>query len=485
MENRRGAMLLIPGEVRASRTEATFLSKYAALLDVLLRVGDVVIVAAAAWLCYWVRFRQVAMAPAYESVLLRTALLVLLIFPAFGLYRSWRGERVVAEVGRMALAWLTVLTVLVLSEWAVKSAGDYSRLWMGGWAFSTIMLLAIHRWVVRQLLGAVRMHGADTRKVVVVGATHAGHKIIAAARNHPWMGLEVVGCVQTAYDQQAIDDTPSLGDIDSFIESLDHTVPDQIWIGLPLRAEALIQRLLDATVNLPTTVRLVPDMLGYELINHSVSTLAGVPVITLRGSRIEGHAGLFKAIEDRALAALILLLMSPLILLIAVAVKLSSAGPVIYRQKRHGLGASEIEVWKFRSMRVHQEGEGRVTQATRNDPRVTAVGRFLRRSSLDELPQLINVLQGRMSIVGPRPHAVEHNREFSEQLYGYMQRHGVKPGITGLAQIKGFRGEIDSLDKMASRVECDIQYIKQWNLMLDLKIILLTPIALFKRTNAY
>ena len=335
------------------------------------------------------------------------------------------------------------------------------------------------------MLASIRRHGIDARRVVVVGATEAARKIIAAARSHPGMGLTVVGYISTPFDQQPLTDTPLLGDLQSFVAQVRTHAPDQIWVALPLRAEPVIQQLLEATADLPVAMRLVPDLFGYELINQGATTVAGVPVITLRGSRIDGHARLVKAVEDRVLAALILLLLSPLMLLIALAVKLSSPGPVLYRQKRHGLGGQEIEVWKFRSMHLHRESDGKVTQASADDARVTRVGRLLRRASLDELPQFINVLQGRMSVVGPRPHAVQHNHEFSEKLHGYMQRHGVKPGITGLAQTQGFRGQTDTLEKMARRVECDIHYISHWSIWFDLKIILLTPQALLKRTNAY
>jgi len=478
-------VLLIPGNFQSSRAGTQFLSKHAALLDIALRVGDVMIVALAGLLCYALRFHSIEISRQYESELFRAVLLLLLVFPLAKIYRSWRGEHLLEEIGRVALAWTVVLTLLLLSNWALKQSAEYSRLWMAGWGASTIAVLAMHRWVARSLLGLIRRHGLDIRRVVVVGNTPAGHKIAAAALSYPSMGLRILGFVQTPYDQQQVDGMPLLGDFDHFIESLQDHVPDQIWIALPMRAEALIQRMLEATAQLPVTIRLVPDLFGYELINHHASTMGGVPVITLRGHRVDGHAGVVKAIEDRALAVLILLLLSPLLLLIALAVKLSSPGPVLYRQKRHGLGGSEIEVWKFRSMRLHAEHGGGVTQATRDDPRITPVGRFLRRTSLDELPQFFNVLQGRMSIVGPRPHALAHNREFSDKLRGYMQRHGVKPGITGLAQVEGFRGETDSLDKMASRVECDIHYINQWSPWLDIKIILRTPWALLKRTNAY
>ena len=248
----------------------------------------------------------------------------------------------------------------------------------------------------------------------------------------------------------------------------------------------------DRVIGIVTDRDLVLDLLatGHPTEGISIGAvcrteLAGVPVITLRGSRVEGHARIAKAVEDRLLSLLILLLLAPLMALIAVGVKLSSPGPVFYRQKRNGLGGKEIDVWKFRSMRVHAESNGKVTQATINDPRVTRFGRFLRASSLDELPQFINVLQGQMSIVGPRPHAVAHNHYFRERLDGYMQRHGVKPGLTGLAQISGFRGETDTIEKMAQRVECDIEYINCWSIWLDLRIILRTPLVLLKRTNAY
>jgi len=478
-------MLLMPDNQRESSLETTFLSKNAAALDLLLRVGDAGIAVLTAYLCYWARFHTFAMAGSYVSILLPTVLLVLLVFPFFGMYRSWRGQGLAMELGRAVLAWLSVLVLLVVSEWATKSSENYSRLWMLSWFGSTILVLGMYRWVARRLLGSIRTHGMDTRKVVVVGATHAGRKIVEAARHNPWMGLDVIAHVETPYDEGVIDDVPELGGIDTFIESLQENTPDQIWVALPLRAEALIQKLLEATSELPTTVRLVPDLFGYELIHQGATVLAGVPIITLQGSRVDGRAQVIKAAEDRALAALILLLISPLMVLIAIGVKLTSPGPILFKQRRHGLGGKIMEVWKFRTMRVHQECDGNVTQATRGDPRITRFGRFLRTSSLDELPQFINVLQGRMSIVGPRPHAVEHNNHYQKLVRRYMQRHSVKPGITGLAQINGCRGETDALEKMAKRVEFDLAYIRNWSVWLDLRIIAITSVRGFFDKNSY
>ncbi len=232
-------------------------------------------------------------------------------------------------------------------------------------------------------------------------------------------------------------------------------------------------------------IRLVPDIFGFQLLNYSMSEIAGIPVLDINASPMEGINRLIKAIEDRVLALVILVLISPLVLVIAIMVKLSSPGPVLFKQKRHGWDGKPINVYKFRTMVVHEDVEGQVTQASKNDKRVTRIGAFLRRTSLDELPQFYNVLQGRMSIVGPRPHAMAHNELYKDQVEAYMQRHRVKPGITGWAQINGWRGETDTLDKMQRRVEYDLYYIENWSLWLDLKIIFLTIFKGFVHKNAY
>ncbi|MBB6186546.1 undecaprenyl-phosphate glucose phosphotransferase [Rhodanobacter sp. MP7CTX1] len=473
-------LLLTPGGSRAHSSGTTFFSKYAALLHMLIRMGDVVVVVLAAVVCNWARFATLTMERPYPGIVLRAVLLVLLIFPWFGLYRSWRGEGVGREIARLALALATVMVVLLISLWAVKGSDEYSRLWLGGWFAAALILLSVHRWVGRFLLGCIRRLGMDSRKVVLVGATQAGQKIIAAACNSPWMGLDIVGYVQTPYDQSAIEGIPLLGSLDTFIENLQQHAPDQIWVALPMRAEAEIKRLLEATSDLPSTIRLVPDMFGYELLNHQVTELGGVSVITLRGSRVTGHARIFKAIEDRALAAVILLLISPIMLLLAVGVKFSSPGPVFYRQRRVGLDGKEFEMLKFRSMPVNAEHKG-VIWGNAKDKNVTRFGRFIRASSLDELPQFLNVLKGELSIVGPRPERPVFVEQFKSEIPGYMHKHLVKAGITGWAQIHGLRGDTD----LTKRIELDLHYINHWSIWFDLKIILRTPFVLLKRTNAY
>ncbi|MCM8856578.1 MAG: exopolysaccharide biosynthesis polyprenyl glycosylphosphotransferase [Candidatus Thiodiazotropha sp.] len=225
-------------------------------------------------------------------------------------------------------------------------------------------------------------------------------------------------------------------------------------------------------------------MFALNLINHSVKELAGIPILTLSESPLIGSHLLIKAIEDRVLATLILILVSPIMLFTAVLIKTESPGPVFFRQERTGWDGESFKIWKFRSMRQHKEKDGMVKQATREDPRITRIGRFIRRTSIDELPQLFNVLAGQMSLVGPRPHALQHNEEYSKQIVAYLARHRIKPGITGLAQIRGFRGETKELEQMEKRVKYDLEYINSWSLWLDISILVRTAFSL-KNDNAY
>jgi putative colanic acid biosynthesis UDP-glucose lipid carrier transferase len=260
---------------------------------------------------------------------------------------------------------------------------------------------------------------------------------------------------------------------------------DEIWLALPLSAENRVKKLLFELRHHTISIRFVLDIFGLDLLSHSISDLAGFPMLNLNASPMIGINRMVKALEDRILAFFILIFISPMLLCIAVSVKLTSKGPVLFKQLRHGWDGRIIKVYKFRTMHVHQEIKGQITQATLNDKRITRLGKFLRRTSLDELPQFFNVLQGRMSIVGPRPHAIEHNEFYKDSIKAYMQRHKVKPGITGWAQVNGWRGETDHLGKMEKRVEYDLFYIENWSLGLDLKIIFLTIFQGFFHKNAY
>jgi putative colanic acid biosynthesis UDP-glucose lipid carrier transferase len=258
----------------------------------------------------------------------------------------------------------------------------------------------------------------------------------------------------------------------------------EVYITLPLGSQPRIVDLLAQVQGTTASVYFVPDVFGISIIQGRLHDMNGVPVVGLQETPFTGTNRLVKRLSDLVLAGLILVLVSPLLLLVAIAVKLSSPGPVIFRQRRNGLDGEEIVVYKFRSMRVMDNGV-LVEQATKDDPRITPLGAFLRRTSLDELPQFINVLQGRMSIVGPRPHAVAHNEQYRRLIRAYMVRHKVKPGITGWAQVHGLRGETETIDKMQARVEYDLEYLRNWTLGLDLQIIARTVMLVFSDRNAY
>jgi putative colanic acid biosynthesis UDP-glucose lipid carrier transferase len=259
---------------------------------------------------------------------------------------------------------------------------------------------------------------------------------------------------------------------------------DVIYIALPMASQPRILRLLEDLRDTTASIYFVPDIFVSDLIQARVDSIGGIPVVAICESPFYGFNGFVKRASDLIFGTAILLLASPLMLAIAIGVKLSSPGPILFKQRRYGLDGRKIVVYKFRSMTVAEDGDV-VRQATRNDSRVTRFGAFLRRTSLDELPQLINVLQGRMSVVGPRPHAVAHNEIYRKLIRGYMIRHKVRPGITGLAQVTGWRGETETVEKMKGRIEMDLAYLRSWSLLLDLEIMLKTLVVVLSRQNAY
>jgi putative colanic acid biosynthesis UDP-glucose lipid carrier transferase len=275
-----------------------------------------------------------------------------------------------------------------------------------------------------------------------------------------------------------------IGTIDDVIDIVDRYRVRQVYLAIPLdatpRLESIYFRLLDRNVD----VHWAPNIFGMTLINHSLRDLAGLPVLTLSETPLTGINRLQKDIEDKLLSILFLLFWSPVMIATAIAIKLDSPGPVFFRQPRTGWDGREFRIWKFRSMVVHDVHDGVVKQAERGDARITRVGAFIRKTSIDELPQLFNVLIGDMSLVGPRPHAVEHNDDYSQKITGYLARHRIKPGMTGLAQVRGYRGETKDVDLMAKRVEYDIEYINNWSVGLDLTIIAETALVVF-RQEAY
>lgn len=455
------------------------------LMGAILRAGDLLVLVLAGVLAYRLQFGDARMPLDYQRALVHGLVIGLLVFNGSTLYRSWRGYGLLAEVFKLAMQWLLLFALMLLYAAALKLNEEYSRAWALMWLGSGLAGAIALRFVVRKAARWVRARGVDLRSAVVIGANPDAQRIVDTLARSPWTGIVVRGWFATHADRGELTGVPLLGRLDSLGEYVQSRHIDQVWLALPMREQGKISAALRQLEHSTADIKLVPDLYGLQLINHSTTQVAGLPVINLRSSPFDGAARLVKAIEDRLVAGLIVLMIAPLLLAIAVGVKLSSPGPVLFRQLRHGQGGKPIEVWKFRSMRVHQEQAGQVTQATRGDPRVTRFGAFLRRTSLDELPQFINVLQGRMSIVGPRPHALAHNEQYKGLVESYMQRHMVKPGITGWAQVNGLRGETDTLDKMARRVEYDLFYLQNWSLAFDLRIIAMTVFKGFGGSNAY
>lgn len=362
------------------------------------------------------------------------------------------------------------------------STGNFSELFPRGLWFYLIPLATT---VVVRLIYFI-LFRKEKARIAIIGLTPAG---LAAEKEilqeYAWSNLEL-----SFYDDRDesrfgyLSHSPYRGTIDNLLEAARNSEVDEIYIALPMVAVERIRHFLDLLSDTTVDTYIIPDLCSYSTHTTEIRMIGNMQAVSILGSPFDGGRALVKRAEDIIVGTMIILLISPLMLLIAAGIKLTSRGPAIFKQTRYGLNGQSIMVWKFRSMRV-MENDTEVIQATKNDPRVTRFGAFLRGTSLDELPQFINVLQGSMSIVGPRPHAIAHNERYRSLVDNYMIRHKVKPGITGLAQINGYRGETDTLDKMEKRVEYDIEYIMSWSLWLDLKIIWRTVFKGFSSENAY
>lgn len=465
------------------------LKEYSQILSLILRGLDVVAVVVAGLLAYFYKFGDLAISHQYASALMISAVVTAIVFPFSNLYESIRAKGIWQYIRNLVQAVGSVLVLMAGLAFLTKTGDRFSREWFIWWGVYSLSLLFLFRCSLLILLRLMRSRGWNERRVIILGAGELGEKLAETVQQALWTGFRIVAILddQAADKPKRISGIPVLQtptDISAYVTSMYEPL-DEIWLAVPLGAEARVKQILHELRHHTISVRFVLDVFGMDLLNHSITDLAGFPTLNLNSSPMVGMSRVVKAIEDRILAALILLLISPIFFLIALGVKLSSKGPVFFKQQRHGWDGRLIKVYKFRTMYQHQEAEGLVTQAKSNDQRVTAFGKFLRRTSLDELPQFINVLQGRMSIVGPRPHAVSHNEYYKDSIKAYMQRHKVKPGITGWAQVNGWRGETETLEKMQKRVEYDLYYIDNWSLAFDLKIIFLTVFQGFIHKNAY
>ena len=382
-------------------------------------------------------------------------------------------------------SWLLLLGILALCAYATRSFHFFEAEVLVVWAIATPVLQWLATVIGRYIVMRHAAKPESRRTVVVVGAGALGVKVARALQDGS-RGVEFLGYFDDRAAGRLDDDARSqmLGNLSQVGTFAATRGLREVYITLPLGSQPRIVELLDQLQGTTASLFFVPDVFGISIIQGRLQDMNGVPVVGICETPFTGTNLLVKRLSDLVIAAIIVVLISPLLLAIAIGIKLSSRGPVIFKQRRNGLDGDEIVVYKFRSMTTQDDGDV-VVQATRNDPRITRFGAFLRSSSLDELPQFFNVLQGTMSIVGPRPHAVTHNDAYRQIIKAYMVRHKVKPGITGWAQINGQRGETDTIDKMRTRVEYDLEYLRNWSLGLDLRIIAGTVRVLFFDRHAY
>ncbi len=420
--------------------------------------------------------------PVGRSDLVLCLLVFALTFP--GRNRFW--DRPLNAAVDISTSWLGLVMILLLCGYATRSLGLYEPAVLLWWALLTPMLQWLLVFSGRKALRAWAAQPENRRSAVVVGAGALGVKVARAFQARGDIGLTFLGYFDDRADDRV--DTAAaglrLGNLKQLAPYIREHGVNEVYITLPLGSQPRIVELMEQVQGTTASVFFVPDVFGISIIQGRLQDMNGVPVVGLQETPFTGTNRLVKRVSDVLLAAAILVLISPLLLAIAIGVKLSSPGPVIFKQRRNGLAGEEITVYKFRSMRTMDNGDV-IKQATKDDPRITRFGAFLRRSSLDELPQFVNVLQGRMSIVGPRPHAVAHNEQYRQLIRAYMVRHKVKPGITGWAQVNGHRGETDTIEKMQARVEYDLEYLRNWSLGLDLQIIARTVKLVFFDRHAY
>ncbi|REE18896.1 putative colanic acid biosynthesis UDP-glucose lipid carrier transferase [Paraburkholderia sp. BL6669N2] len=465
------------------------------MLSVLSRIIDIAMVALGAAIAAAVHSGKVVWLDDMQSVSLAfDCLLVVVFFPALGIYQSWRGKPLYDLLCRVGGGWLLVEVTGVLISFSLHRSDSLSRLWLVYWAVATIVLLIVTKVIVYSILRGLRREGFNQRAVAIVGGAPYGRFLIQQMRSRPDAGFSPV----VVFDEdstinhyedpdagEAIEGVPVERDYQRMLQLVRQRAIRELWLALPISKEKAIHRFVMDLRNDFVNIRFIPDVRSLTLFNQPMVDLLGVPAINLAASPITDLRVLPKRVFDRLFALAALTALAPVMLVIAAAVKISSPGPVFFRQKRKGIDGNQFEIYKFRSMKVHKEEHGRITQATRRDPRITAVGAFLRRTSLDELPQFINVLRGEMSVVGPRPHALEHDDIYKDLVKGYMHRYRIKPGITGWAQINGYRGETDRIEKMMGRVKLDLYYMQHWTFWLDIKIVVLTLWKGFVGSNAY
>jgi len=455
---------------------------YSNFINFFARISDpfAVVLAAIVSFNYLFSLDELMLSKEHQLLILVSFFSAFVIFPRFNMYGSWRGLSITAQSKNVLLAWSTILIFIIVILFSFEISYLFDRQWLGLWAFLGIVFIMLARFSVYYFLHYQRKHGKNLRQVLIVGAGVLGKNAADQVKDYPWTGYQI-----SAF----LDDDPKLHgtlingiEVKGCIENIENYLLthhiDEVWIALPFRADERTKQLLFSLRNYTVYIKLILDIFDFNLMYHSLTEVAGLPAVNLTDSPMTGSNRLIKAIEDRLLAIIILILIFPLMLVISLIIKLSNNGSVLYRQERVSWNKEKFMMLKFRTMSENNESDG-VIWGNSQSKNVTKFGRFLRKTSLDELPQFLNVLKGDMSIVGPRPERTQFVEKFKNEIPGYMQKHMVKAGITGWAQVNGWRGDTC----LETRIEYDLNYIDNWSLLLDLKIILLTILNSFKQKN--
>ena len=438
---------------------------------------------------YYVELGQPAF---YVPVILASCLLANVLFNAARTHRITAYRTLFTQLSRVLVGWTLVMVVLAVGIFFFKAGDLFSRVWLASWFGGGAVLLVAYRLALRALVQHWTQEGRLRRRTVIVGGGKDAETLIEQIRSSASNDIALLGLFDDRIDERSPETVagyPKLGKVADLIEFARRTPVDLVIVSMPLSAEKRVLDMLTQLWVLPVDIRLSAHMSKLKFTNKAYSYVGDIAVFDMADRPISDWNLVFKWMFDKLVALTALILLSPVMLITAIAIKLESKGPVFFRQNRHGFNNELIKIYKFRSMRTDMTDATAAKLVTKDDPRVTKVGKFIRKTSIDELPQLFNVLKGELSIVGPRPHALQakaDNKLYYEAVEGYFARHRVKPGMTGWAQVNGWRGETDTIDKIMQRVNHDLHYIEHWSILFDLYIVAITPISLIsKNENAY
>lgn len=470
-----------------------FFQKHSRAIARLCRLIDIFLIITAGCFAHYLKFGTFLLSVDLYNALLMSILLSFIVFEWLMVYAGKRGQSLTREIINVVFAWSIVLLILTLLAYMSKMGESVSREWAIISSISAVGLMCLFRVSLRVCLSKIRSEGWNTRNAVIYGAGNLGQLIAQKLKKETWAGINCIGFFDDEVEEvKNADGLPVWGrleELSKMIEdgrtnSINQSKIDQVWIALPLTAQARINEVVKMLQNTPVQIQFVLDSEGTEIFKYPTDQFAGIPILNMSVQRLTGTDAIIKNLFDKVFASTVLFFIWPIMLIIMLLIKLESQGDAIFKQARYGVDGKQIEIWKFRSMNVTEDSDD-IIQTQKQDSRVTKVGQFIRKWSLDELPQFINVLQGSMSVVGPRPHAVLHNEYYRQHISKYMSRHVVKPGITGWAQVNGWRGQTETDEKMQQRVKFDLDYISNWSLRLDLKIIFWTIFRGLSGENVY